>query len=59
MDVKDLPPGWKVSACVLEGLAPDFAFACRKPDGTVVEEGPAAGDPNALFRQRVCARAGC
>lgn len=62
VDVRDLPPGWEVSACVLEGLAPDYAFACRRPDGTVVQEGPAAGgqsSANQLFLQRVCARIGC
>ena len=57
-----LPPGWTVSNCVLDGLAPGYAFSCRKPDGTVVEEGalPAgAPEPNQLFVQRVCARIGC
>jgi TRAP transporter TAXI family solute receptor len=62
VDVKDIPPGWEVSACVLEGLAPGYAFTCRKPDGTVVEEGlsgEAESEPNRLFLQRVCARMGC
>ena len=62
VDVKDIPPGWEVSACVLDGLAPGYAFTCRKPDGTVVEEGlgaAAESEPNRLFLQRVCARMGC
>lgn len=62
VDVKDLPPGWEVSACVLDGLDPAYAFTCRKPDGTSVEEGPAPGgesDPNRLFLSRVCAEMGC
>ena len=62
VDVKDIPPGWEVSACVLDGLAPGYAFSCRRPDGTVVEEGLSAAaesEPNRLFLQRVCARMGC
>jgi TRAP transporter TAXI family solute receptor len=62
VDVKDIPSGWEVSACVLEGLEPAYAFSCRKPDGTVVQEGSGASaenEPNRLFLQRVCARMGC
>ena len=61
VDVKDIPPGWEVSGCVLDGLEPAYAFTCRKPDGTVVEEGlgGSGGEPNRLFLQRVCARMGC
>jgi uncharacterized protein len=59
VDFTDMPPGWTVGACVLDGLASDYAFACERPDGSVVEEGAGAGDPNGLFRQRVCARLGC
>jgi uncharacterized protein len=59
-DLADLPPGWTVGSCVLDGVAADYAFTCRRPDGSVEEEGAAAtGDPNALFRQRVCAKLGC
>jgi hypothetical protein len=62
VEVTDLPPGWDVSPCVLQGLAPGYAFSCRKPDGTVVEEGlgaPGETDANRLFLQLVCARIGC
>lgn len=62
VDVKDLPPGWEVSACVLDGLDPAYAFTCRKPDGTRVEEGPepvGQNDANRLFLSRVCAEMGC
>jgi TRAP transporter TAXI family solute receptor len=59
VDFTGIPPGWTVGTCVLQGLAPDYAFTCRRPDGSVVEEGPAGGDPNGLFRQRVCAKIGC
>ncbi len=62
VDVTDIPPGWEVSACVLQGLEPAYAFECRKPDGTVVQEGLGVaneGGPNGLFLQRVCARMGC
>jgi TRAP transporter TAXI family solute receptor len=62
VDLTALPPGWTVSSCVLEGIAPGYAFSCRKPDGSVVEEGAlsaAAPEPNQLYVQRVCARIGC
>jgi len=63
VDLTALPAGWTVSSCVLDGLAPSYAFNCRKPDGTVVAEGakPAAQAPeaNQIFVQRVCARIGC
>lgn len=62
VDVKDIPPGWEVASCVLEGLEPAYGFSCRKPDGTVVQEGIGASEesePNRLFLQRVCARMGC
>lgn len=62
VDLTALPPGWTVSDCVLEGISPGFAFTCRRPDGTVEEEGAvAAGAPeaNRVFVQRVCARIGC
>jgi hypothetical protein len=58
VDVRDIPPGWDVSACVLAGLAPEYRFTCRRPDGTVVEEG-GSGDANALFLERACPRMGC
>ncbi|MDF2765676.1 MAG: aldolase [Rhodospirillales bacterium] len=62
VDLTALPPGWTVSDCVLEGLAPGFSFACRQPDGSVVEEGALPADApqaNQIFVQRVCARIGC
>ena len=62
VDLTALPPGWTVSDCVLEGLAPGFSFACRHPDGSVVEEGALPADApqaNQIFVQRVCARIGC
>ena len=61
VDMTELPPGWEVSGCVLEGVTPDYAFSCERPDGTVVEEGAAAGGDgaNRLFLERVCARIGC
>ena len=62
VDVRDIPPGWEVSPCVLQGLEPGYMFSCRKPDGTVVQEGLGASgetDANALFLERVCARMGC
>lgn len=60
VDPTDLPEGWQVSDCVLQGLDPAYPFVCRRPDGTEVVEG-GAGDagPNALFVDRVCARLGC
>ncbi len=62
VDLTALPPGWTVSNCVLDGLSPSFAFSCRRPDGTVVEEGPLPGnapEPNKIYLQRVCARINC
>ncbi len=62
VDVTDIPPGWEVSDCVLQGLDPAYGFTCEKPDGTVVQEGVAGAaetEPNRLFLQRVCARMGC
>jgi TRAP transporter TAXI family solute receptor len=59
VDFTAIPPGWTVGACVLDGLAPDYAFACRRPDGSVVAEGTPEGEPNALYRSRVCARLRC
>jgi TRAP transporter TAXI family solute receptor len=63
VDLTALPPGWTVSSCVLDGLAPSFTFSCHKPDGTVVAEGakPAAqeSEANQIYVQRVCARIGC
>lgn len=62
VDLTALPPGWTVSNCVLDGLEPGFAFACRHPDGSVVEEGVLPSDapePNQIFVKRVCARIGC
>ena len=47
---------------MLQGLDPGYAFSCRRPDGSVVEEGmasPPGSDPNQLFLERVCARIGC
>ena len=62
VDLGDLPEGWQVSACVLQGLDPAYDFTCRKPDGTTVREGAqgaAVDATNALYRQRVCAQIGC
>jgi TRAP transporter TAXI family solute receptor len=62
VDLTAIPPGWTVADCVLEGLAPGYAFSCRRPDGTVAEEGtaPSSAPPaNQLYVQRVCARIGC
>lgn len=61
VDPTAIPPGWEVSPCALAGLAPDFAFTCVAPDGTITEEGGArsAAEPNALFLERICARLGC
>jgi uncharacterized protein len=62
VDLTALPPGWTVSDCVLEGIAPGYSFSCRKPDGTVAQEGTPAGEgpeANQIFVQRVCARIGC
>lgn len=59
VDPRDIPPGWEVSACVLRGLDPAYAFTCRRPDGTEVQEGVSGDDPNRLFIERVCGRAGC
>jgi uncharacterized protein len=63
VDLTALPPGWTVSSCVLDGIAPGYSFSCHKPDGTVVAEGakPAAQTPeaNQIYVQRVCARIGC
>jgi len=62
VDLTALPPGWTVSDCVLDGIAPSFAFSCHKPDGTVVQETavpPNAPKANQIYVQRVCARIGC
>jgi TRAP transporter TAXI family solute receptor len=59
VDVRDLPPGWDVSACVLAGLAPGYAFTCRRPDGTVEEAEAQPGAANRLFLERACAQMGC
>ncbi|HXV24765.1 MAG TPA: TAXI family TRAP transporter solute-binding subunit [Alphaproteobacteria bacterium] len=62
VDLTALPPGWTVGNCVLDGIAPGFAFSCRRPDGTVAQEGllPSdAAEPNKIYVQRVCAKIGC
>ncbi len=62
VDPGDLPAGWSVSGCALEGVDPGYAFTCRHPDGSIDVDGPAGtaeGDPNQVFRDRVCARLGC
>ena len=60
VEVTALPPGWDVAGCVLDGLAPGYAFRCERPDGTVAEEAAAAAtEPNRLFLQRVCAFVDC
>ena len=62
VDLTALPPGWTVSDCVLEGIAPGYAFTCRRPDGTVEDEGAIAAtapEANRVFVQRVCAKIGC
>lgn len=59
IDPGDLPEGWEVSACVLQGLDPAYDFTCRRPDGSTEREGADGGDANSMFRQRVCARTGC
>jgi TRAP transporter TAXI family solute receptor len=58
VDARDIPAGWQVSSCVLRGLDPAYAFTCRRPDGTEVQEG-GGEDPNRLFVERVCGRIGC
>lgn len=60
VDPTDLPAGWQVSDCVLQGLDPAYPFVCRRPDGSEVSEGAAGGEgANGLFVSRVCARIGC
>ncbi len=62
VELGDLPEGWQISPCILQGLDPAYDFTCRRPDGSVVREGAEAeaGDAaSALYRQRVCARTGC
>ena len=62
VDLTALPPGWTVSDCVLEGIAPGYAFTCRRPDGSVEDEGAIAAtapEANRVFVQRVCAKIGC
>lgn len=60
VDPTDLPPGWEVSDCVLQGLDPGYPFVCRRPDGTEVSEAaPASKSANELFVSRVCAVVGC
>ena len=58
--MKDIPPGWEVSGCVLEGLDPAYRLHLPQPDGRWSRRGWAErGEPNRLFLQRVCARMGC
>jgi hypothetical protein len=60
-DLTALPQGWQVSACLLDGIDPGYAFTCRRPDGTEAREGgadPNAPDANRLYGERVCARLG-
>ena len=60
VDPTDLPAGWQVSDCVLQGLDAAYPFVCRRPDGSEVSEGAAGGEgASALFISRVCARIGC
>ena len=62
VNVTEIPPGWQVSACVLQGVDPDYSFTCRRPDGHEEREGPGGTDAsaaNALFLDRVCRRIGC
>ncbi len=62
VDLDDVPPGWQISGCVLQGLDPAYDFTCRQRDGTTVREdaeAEAGDEMNALYRQRVCARLGC
>ncbi len=59
-DLTALPPGAQISPCALQGVDPDYAFTCRRPDGTISTEGAAvSSDAAALFVRRICARLGC
>lgn len=61
VNMTELPPGWEVSDCVLDGIRPGYAFTCVRPDGEVIEEGGMSDDPqgNELFLKRICDRIGC
>jgi uncharacterized protein len=61
VDMTELPPGWLVSDCALEGIAPSRAFLCTAPDGGRTSETlvPLAAEPNGVYLARVCARLGC
>ena len=49
VDPTDLPAGWQVSDCVLQGLDAAYPFVCRRPDGSEVSEaGGGAGAERAL-----------
>lgn len=61
LDPTDLPAGWEISDCALSGLAPGRALVCDGAQVPAPAAQPEAGGagPEALFRQRVCARVGC
>jgi uncharacterized protein len=61
VDVTEIPPGWSVASCALDGVDPAYEFTCIREDGTQEVEVAAPDVPqtNALFLRRVCQRIGC
>ena len=57
VDLTDIPPGWDISACVNEGLAPTYTLSCA--GDASVNGTPTESEANAAYRARICAQIGC
>ena len=57
VDLQDVPPGWDVSRCVLDGIDPGYRSSCTPPAPEPAL--PEDSGTNALYRQRICAIIEC
>ncbi len=57
VDLTDIPPGWDISACVNEGLAPTYVASCT--GGATAAAVEDESDANRAYRERICAQIGC
>jgi uncharacterized protein len=60
VDLTDLPPGWDVGGCVIEGLSPQYQLQCEPPGAaSVAATGTAESEANRVYRRQICAVIGC
>lgn len=57
IDLNDVPPGWKISDCVNDGLAPDYPLTCEG-DAPAPAAAPES-EANTIYRKRICSTIGC